>query len=77
VNTVILSPDLSGRRIPVVSLNGQIVNVPCELRRAFVVPIRSGLLRMTLPGLGAASAESRLLSSDLSYEIRFVAQPTC
>jgi hypothetical protein len=31
-------------------LNGQPANVPCELRRSFVVPIRSGLLRMTCLG---------------------------
>jgi hypothetical protein len=35
---VILSPDLSGRRIPAVSLHGQPVNLPWELQRSFVVP---------------------------------------
>jgi len=31
-------------------LTRQVVNLPCELRRSFVVPIRSGLLRMTCLG---------------------------
>jgi len=47
---VILSPDLSGRRIPAVCLKGQPANVARELRRSFVVPMRSGLLRMTRRG---------------------------
>jgi hypothetical protein len=43
-------------------LNGQPANVPCELRRSFVVP-KSGTPQDDMPGVCAVSAQLQLAGS--------------